>query len=357
MAEEAPTGGERTEDPSAKRREDFRKKGQVAQSKEVQTAALFSVGLLFWLFYMPHFWNGLTTLVGSIWQSSWEFQGTPQATTILSIFITKEMGLLLAPLFLLILIIGFFSSFFQFGWLLTGVPLIPDFSKLDPIAGMGRIFSKRALLESIKSIAKVTLIGWIAFSTVMAKFNEALILVDTSTSATMIFLAKTAGLILAKVCGLLILLAFIDFLYVRWEMEEKLKMTKQEQKEEFKESEGDPHIKAQIRALQQQMARKRMMAEVPKADAVITNPTHLAVAIRYDQATMAAPIVVAKGADYVAMRIREIARENNVPLIENPPVARFLHKLDLGSPIPEEMFKAVAEILAHIYSLKGKRNL
>jgi len=356
MAEEAPTGGERTEDPSLKRREDFRKKGQVAQSKEVQTAALFSVGLLFWLFYMPHFWEGLSTLVASIWQSAWEFQGTPQATTILSIHLTKEMGLLLAPLFLLILIIGFFSSFFQFGWLLTGVPLIPDFSKLDPIAGMGRIFSKRALLESIKSIAKVTLIGWIAFSTVMAKFNEALILVDTSTTATMIFLAKTAGLILAKVCGLLILLAFIDFLYVRWEMEQKLKMTKQEQKEEFKESEGDPHVKAQIRAIQQQMARKRMMAEVPKADAVITNPTHLAVAIRYDQATMAAPIIVAKGADYVAMRIREVARENNVPLIENPPVARLLHKLDLGTPIPEEMFKAVAEILAHIYSLKGKKH-
>jgi flagellar biosynthetic protein FlhB len=356
MAEEAPTGGERTEDPSAKRRDDFRKKGQVAQSKEVQTAAIFTIGLLFWLYYMPHFWNSLTTLVASIWQSIDEFQGTPSGTLNLSIHLTKEMGILLAPLFLLIMIIGFFSSFFQFGWLLTGVPLIPDFSKLNPIAGMGRIFSKRAVLESFKSIAKVTLIGWVASTTVINKFNEALILVDTSTTATMIFLAKTAGLILAKICAILILLAFIDFLYVRWEMEQKLKMTKQEQKEEFKESEGDPHVKSQIRALQQQMARKRMMAEVPKADAVITNPTHLAVAIKYDQTTMAAPIVVAKGADYVAMRIREIARENNVPLIENPPVARLLHKLDLGAPIPEEMFKAVAEILAHIYSLKGNRN-
>lgn len=355
MAEEAPTGGERTEDPSAKRREDFRKKGQVAQSKEVQTAAIFSLVLLFWLFYMPHFWDGLTTLVAATWKSAWEFEGTPSAIMGLSIHITKEMALLLAPLFLLVLIIGFFSSFFQFGWLLTGVPLIPDFSKLDPIAGMGRLFSKRSLIESIKSIAKVTLIGWIAFSTVMAKFNEALILVDTSASATMLFLAKTAGLIMTKICAILILLAFIDFLYVRWEMEQKLKMTKQEQKEEFKESEGDPHIKAQIRALQQQMARKRMMAEVPKADAVITNPTHLAVAIRYDSAVMAAPIVVAKGADFVAMRIREIARENNIPLVENPPVARLLHKLDLGAAIPEEMFKAVAEILAHIYSLKGKQ--
>ncbi|MBU3983229.1 MAG: flagellar biosynthesis protein FlhB [Proteobacteria bacterium] len=354
MAEEAPTGGERSEDPSAKRREDFRQKGQVAQSKEVQTAALFSLTLLFWLLYMPHFRDGLTTLVGSIWKSAEQFQGTPSATTGLSVHIVKEVGLLLTPLFVLVLIIGFFSSFFQFGWLLTAKPLIPDFSKLDPIAGMGRLFSKRSLIESIKSIAKITLIGWIAFSTVLAKFNEALILVDTSTSAIMTFLAKTAALILSKVCALLIFLAFIDFLYVRWEMEQKLKMTKQEQKEEFKESEGDPHIKAQIRALQQQMAKKRMMAEVPKADAVITNPTHLAVAIKYDPAAMAAPIVVAKGADFVAMRIREIARENNVPLIENPPVARLLHKLDLGAAIPEEMFKAVAEILAHIYSLKGK---
>jgi flagellar biosynthetic protein FlhB len=354
MAEEAPTGGERTEDPSGKRREDFRQKGQVAQSKEVQTAALFSLTLLFWLIYMPHFWDGLTTLVGSIWKSAEQFQGTPSATTGLSVYIVKEVGFLLAPLFVLVLIIGFFSSFFQFGWLLTAKPLMPDFSKLDPIAGMGRLFSKRSLIEIIKSIAKVTLIGWIAFSTVLAKFNEALILVDTSTSAIMIFLAKTAALIMSKVCALLIFLAFIDFLYVRWEMEQKLKMTKQEQKEEVKESEGDPHIKAQIRALQQQMAKKRMMAEVPKADAVITNPTHLAVAIKYDPAAMAAPIVVAKGADFVAMRIREIARENNVPLIENPPVARLLHKLDLGAAIPEEMFKAVAEILAHIYSLKGK---
>ena len=355
MAEEAPTGGERTEDPSAKRREDFRQKGQVAQSKEVQTAALFTLALLFWLFYMPRFWNTLTTLVTATWTSASEFQGTPAAIMGLSIHITKEMALMLAPLFLLVMIIGFFSSFFQFGWLLTAKPLFPDFSKLDPIAGMGRLFSKRALVESIKSIAKVTLIGWIAFSTVLAKFNEALILVDTSVSATMLYLARTAALILAKICALLILLAFIDFLYVRWEMEQKLKMTKQEQKEEFKESEGDPHIKAQIRALQQQMAKKRMMAEVPKADAVITNPTHLAVAIKYDPAAMVAPIIIAKGADFVAMRIREIARENNIPLVENPPVARLLHKLDLGAAIPEEMFKAVAEILAHIYSLKGKR--
>ncbi len=354
MAEEAPSGGERTEAPSSKRREDFRKKGQVAQSKEVQTAALFTVLLLFWIFYMPSFWRGLLDLLSTLWQSIGDIELTPQSTMNLAFFLLQRSVVLLVPLFLLVLIIGFFSSFMQFGWLLTAKPLIPDFSKLDPIKGFGRLFSKRSVIEVIKSLLKVALITWVAATTVMNHFQEALILVDTSVAMTFSYLAKVSTLILAKVCAVLILLAILDFSFTKWEMEEKMKMTKQELKEEFKESEGDPHIKAQIRAIQQQMARKRMMAEVPSADVVITNPTHISVAIRYDSGKMAAPVLVAKGADHVAMKIREIAREHNIPLVENPPVARLLHKLDLGAAIPEEMFRAVAEILAHVYSLKGK---
>ena len=354
MAEESPTGGERTEEPSSKRREDFRKKGQVAQSKEVQTAALLTLTLLFWLMYLPTFWQGFTTLVFAIWQASGEFEITPASTMSLSFFLLQKIGLLLAPLFLLVVIISFFSSFFQFGWLITSNPLLPDFAKLNPITGMARFFSKRSLIEVVKSIIKVLLIGWIAFSTVFDHFAEALILIDTSVGATLSYLATTSALIMAKICAALILIAFLDFMFIRWELEEKMKMTKQELKEEFKESEGDPHIKAQIRAIQQEMARKRMMAEVPKADVVITNPTHFAVAIRYEAKKMDSPMVVAKGADHLAMKIREIARENNVPIVENPPVARLLHRLDLGQHVPEDLFKAVAEILAHVYSLKGK---
>lgn len=354
MAEESPTGGERTEAPSAKRREDFRKKGQVAQSKEVQTAALFSLTLLFWLMYLPTFWKEFTTLVFAIWQASGEFEITPASTMSLSFFLLQKIGLLLAPLFLLVVLVSFFSSFFQFGWLLTSNPLIPDFAKLNPLSGMARFFSKRSLIEVVKSMLKVLLIGWIAFSTVFDHFAEALILVDTGIATTLNYLATTSGLILAKICAVMILMALLDFLFVRWELEEKMKMTKQELKEEFKESEGDPHIKAQIRAIQQQMARKRMMAEVPKADVVITNPTHLAVAIRYEAKKMDSPMVVAKGADHLAMKIREIAREHQVPIVENPPVARLLHRLDLGQHVPEDLFKAVAEILAHVYSLKGR---
>jgi flagellar biosynthetic protein FlhB len=354
MAEESPTGGERTEAPSAKRRQEFRDKGQVAQSKEVHTAALFSVILIFWIFYMPTFWNGLNSLLISIWYSSSDVVVNPANIISLSFYIFQQFALLLGPLFLLILIVGFFSSFFQIGWIFTAEPMIPDISRFDVIKGIGRFFSQKSLLEIVKSMLKVGLIGWIAFSTVLDKFNEALVLVDTPAITIIHFIGKTAALILTKICALLILLALIDFLFVKWEMEQKMKMTKQELKEEFKETEGDPFIKSQIRSIQAQMARKRMMAEVPKADVVVTNPTHLSVALRYTPGKMDAPVIVAKGAGHVAMRIREIAREHNIPLVENPPVARLLHKMDLGATIPEEMFKAVAEILAYVYSLKGK---
>lgn len=352
MAEESSTGGEKTEEPSAKRRADFRKKGQVGQSKEVQTACLFTIILLFWMFYMPEFWADLSKLVSSIWMNINQFDGSPETVHRLAIFLAKEMALLLLPLFILVMIIGFFSSVFQIGWLFTTQPLTPDFSKISPIQGFGRMFSMRAIVDLFKSVGKVILIGWVAYSTIIDHFDEALILVDTSPGATILFLGRVATLILAKVCGLMILIASIDFMYTKHEMEEKMKMTKQEIKEEFKEMEGDPFIKSQIRRIQQEMAQKRMMADVPDADVVVTNPTHISVAIKYDTKSMDAPIVLAKGADHIAMKIREIARKNEIPIMENPPVARLLHKIDLGATIPEEMFKAVAEILAHVYSLK-----
>ena len=217
------------------------------------------------------------------------------------------------PLFLLALVVGFFSTFVQIGWLFTTHPLIPDLSKLDPIKGMGRFISKRALVEVVKSLLKVGLIGWVAFKTMQGEFDKALILSEIPVSGTLLYLAKTAALVMAKVAGIMIVLAILDYAFVRWEMEEKMKMTKQEQKEESKETEGDPHIKSKIRSIQQQMARSRMMAAVPESDVVITNPTHYAVAIQYKSGKMEAPIVLAKGQDIVASRIREIARENDVP--------------------------------------------
>ncbi len=348
----ADTDQERTEQATAKRRKEFREKGQVAQSKEVQTAALLSATLLLWYFYAPPFWRRLSAWLAEMWRLSAAVEVTPAAVVALLGQLGMRAALLLAPLLLLVLLVGFFSSFLQIGWLFTFKPLQPDFAKLNPVAGAARFVSKRSLVEVVKSLAKVLLVGTVAYKVVSSEFDRALTLVDMEVFETVRFLGQVALRVLLKSCGILILLGLLDFLFVRWEMEQKMKMTKQEQKEEHKESEGDPHIKSRIRSLQYQMARRRMMAEVPKADVVITNPTHYSVALLYDRSRMEAPQVVAKGADHLAMRIREIARENGVPLVENRPVARALYKVELGKPVPEDLFKAVAEILAYVYGLR-----
>ncbi len=347
---------EKTEQATAKRREDFRKKGQVAQSREIHTAALMTAFLLLWTFYGPIFWDNLQGLLGGLLAQTGSFEVTPLSVQNLLLFILGKLALLLAPLLLLVLVIGFFSTFLQVGWLFTTKPLEPELGKLNPIKGAARFFSKRSLLEIVKSLVKVSVIGLVAFKTVAGEFEQGLYLIDMPPVSTISYLAGVAFSVLVKTCGILIVLGIIDLLFVRWELEEKMKMTKQEQKEEFKESEGDPHLKGKIRQIQMEQARRRMMEEVPRADVIITNPTHLSVAISYRRGEMDAPQIVAKGADAVAMRIREIAREHNVPLVENVPVARALFKVELGSEVPEELFKAVAEILAYVYSLKGKKN-
>jgi flagellar biosynthetic protein FlhB len=348
----ADTDQERTEQATAKRRQDFRDKGQVAQSKEVHTAALLSATLLLWYFYAAPFWRRLSAWLAEMWRVSAASDVTSAAVISLLGQLGMQAALLLAPLLLVVLLVGFFSSFLQIGWLFTFKPLQPDFAKLNPVAGAARFVSKRSLVEVVKSLAKMLLVGTVAFKVVSSEFDRALCLIDMEVFETVRFLGQVALRVLLKSCGILVLLGLLDFLFVRWEMEQKMKMTREEQKEEYKESEGDPHIKSRIRSLQQQMARRRMMAEVPKADVVITNPTHFSVALLYDRSRMDAPQVVAKGADNVAMRIREIARENNVPLVENKLVARALYKIDLGKPVPEELFKAVAEILAYVYGLR-----
>ncbi|WP_305043264.1 flagellar biosynthesis protein FlhB [Geoalkalibacter sp.] len=352
----ADSGQEKTEQATAKRREDFRQKGQVAQSREVNTAILMTGAVILWFFYAPVFWRGINEILAAIWGRSAEMAVTTATVPGLFSMLIGKVGLLLAPLLLLTLVLGVAASVAQIGWLFTTKPMEPDFSKLNPITGMKKFVSKRMVVELVKSLIKVGVVGYVAYRTVAGEFENALYLVDMDLVETVRYLGKVSFLILLKTCGVLMILAIFDYGFTRWEMEEKMKMTKQETKEEHKQTEGDPHIKAKIRGVQMQMARKRMMAEVPKADVVVTNPTHLSVALVYERGKMDAPRVVAKGADLVAMKIREIARENNVPLVENVPVARALYQVELGQDIPEDMFKAVAEILAYVYSLKGRQS-
>lgn len=346
------SGSERTEDATGKRRQDFREKGQVAQSKEVATAALMTTSLLFWVFYASHFWSDMRQMLAGTLRHLEQIPVTYLGILVLGEETIFVLARLLWPVFLLTMIVGFFVSFAQVGPLLTAKPFMPELSKFNPIKGVGRMFSKRSAVELVKSLAKVGLVGSVAYNTLSNEFDGALGLLSADLSQTIAYLGNTAYLVMAKTCGILIVLGFIDYLFTRYEMEQKMKMTKQEVKEEFKESEGDPQHKARVRSMQQQMSRGRMMSEVPKADVIITNPTHLSIAISYVRDEMDAPKMVAKGADHLAFRIREIARENKIPVIENKPVARALYKLEIGESVPEDMFKAVAEILAYIYSVK-----
>lgn len=350
MAEES--GQERTEDATAKRRNDFREKGQVAQSKEVATAALLTASLLLWLFYARYFWADLKKIYDGLLRMMAEFHATPLAVVNLAWEMGVVMAKLLWPVFLLTMVVGFLSSFLQVGPLFSTKVFQPDLNKFNPIKGMAKFVSKRSAVELIKSLAKIALIAFVAYNTVANEFETALTLSLLDLNQTLIFLGQVAFLVLAKTCGIMIALAAIDFAFSRYEMEQKMKMTKQEVKEEFKETEGDPQLKARVRSVQQQMARKRMMAEVPKADVIVTNPTHLSIAISYQRSEMDAPKIVAKGADHLAFRIREIAKEHQVPIIENKPVARALYRQEVGEEVPEEMFTAVAELLAYVYSLK-----
>lgn len=346
---------QKTEAATGKRRGEFRDKGQVAQSKEVNTAALMTTTLLLWLFYGPVFWEDLSTFVAGFLSLSGEYQVTQQSIVYLAVFVTQAMFKMLTPFLILAMVVGFLASYLQIGWIFSTQPFMPDIAKFNPIKGMGKFFSKKSMLEVVKSLAKVGLVGFVAYKTVKNEFEGALYLVDMDVSEAIRYLAHVGMLVLAKSCAIFIALAAIDFYFQRHDMEEQMKMTKQEVKEEHRDIEGDPQIKSKRRSIQMQRARQRMMAEVPKADVVITNPTHISVAIRYEKGEMEAPQVIAKGADHLALRIREIAKEHKIPIVENIFVARALHKIELGTAIPENLFKAVAEILAYVYKLKGKR--
>lgn len=350
MAED--TGQERTEEATLKRRLDFREKGQVAQSKEVATAALLTAALLLWSFYASQFWDKLKHTYIDLLKLMAVFNPTPLEVANLFWGLGTFMAKLLWPVFLLTMVVGFFSSFLQVGPLFSTKVFKPELSKFNIIKGMAKFVSKRSAVELVKSMAKILLIVFVAYRTIANQFNEILMLSLLDLNQTLIFLGKVAFLVLGKTCGIMIALAVIDFAFSRYEMEQKMKMTKQEVKEEFKETEGDPQLKARVRSVQQEMARKRMMAEVPSADVIVTNPTHLSIAISYQRETMVAPKIIAKGADHLAFRIREIAREHKIPIIENKPVARALYKQEVGEEVPEEMFTAVAELLAYVYSLK-----
>jgi flagellar biosynthetic protein FlhB len=349
------SGQEKTEPATSKKRADARERGQVAQSKEISSAMILMASLGFFYFAGGWlFWN-LSEIFTRIYQNidTLRIYDVSGARAFSQDVIYRLLAVLL-PFLLPIAVAGLVANIYQVGFQFHKKAIEPKFSKLNPISGMKRFVSLKALVELSKSMVKILFIGTIAYLLVKSDMSAFPNLMYQEVGQILIFIARAALKICLFVCLAMIVLAALDFLYQRWQHEQDLKMTKQEVKDEQKQTHGDPKVKSRIRSMQLEMARRRMMEAVPEADVVITNPTHLAIALKFDAQEMIAPLVLAKGAGHVALRIKEIAAENQIPMVEDKPLAQALYKMvELGDYIPSELYRAVAEVLAYVYRLKG----
>lgn len=346
--------GEKTEDATPKRKAEARKKGQVAKSVEINSAFAILAAFLALKVIGVYIYDELATYMRLIYVSFSIADFT--INSVQKIFFDFGIVFLKTslPIMFAILITSISINFFQVGFNFSLEPLMPQLDRLNPLSGFKRIFSKRSLVELLKSIFKIAIVGYFIYNFIIAETEHLPQLIGAELFDS---LKITAALILDlvfQISGVMLVLAALDFFYQHWEHNQSLKMSKQELKEEYKQTEGNPQIKGKIKERQRAMAMRRMMQEVPKADVVVTNPTHFAVALKYDN-TMAAPMIVAKGQDIMAMRIKDIAKEHRVTIVENKPLARALYgSTEVGDIVPQELYKSVAEVLAYVYRLKKK---
>lgn len=346
--------GDKTEEPTSKKRADAKKKGQVGRSTELSTAFVLLIGFFIIKVMWAHIYGSIAAYTTYVFS---HLNQPVDTENILRIFIgiIELLAQTSLPIMLGIMVMGLAINVFQVGlnFNTEAIGFKPD--KLNPINGFGRIFSKRSLVELVKSLFKIAIIGFFLYDFLkdhlmaMPQF----IYFDLPNS-----LAQIADIVFSmafEVIAVIIVLGILDYGYQKWQTTQDLKMTKQEVKDEMKQTEGDPQIKGKIKQKQRQMAMSRMMQEVPKADVIVTNPTHFAVALQYSKG-MVAPLIVAKGQDLVAQRIKDIARDARVPIVENRPLARALYaSAEVGDMVPAELYQAVAEVLAYVYRLKNRR--
>ncbi|MFQ5750511.1 MAG: flagellar biosynthesis protein FlhB [bacterium] len=348
---------EKTEQATPKRLQEAREKGNVAKSPEFNSVFILFFGLLTLYFLSSAIFNDLNNGYTIFYQEMGNFEITLNSISYYLGLGIKAISGLFAPLLIVLVIVGVGVNVAQVGFLFTLKPLIPDFSKLNPLSGFKKFFSLRSFIELLKGILKLLIVGLITYWTIMGQKDRYLTLIYESVGEIINFIGSVIFQIALRTTAALLVLAIFDLIYQRWQYKKDLMMTKQEVKEELKQAEGDPLIKSTIKSLQFARSRERMMNNVPQADVVVTNPTKLAVALKYDSVKMNAPVVVAKGARLLAQRIKEIAKEHDIPIIENKPLAQSLYKIcQVGKEIPFEFFHTVAEVFAYVYQLKNRMN-
>ncbi|MBO6521472.1 MAG: flagellar biosynthesis protein FlhB [Rhodospirillales bacterium] len=353
MAEE--DDAQKTEDPTDKKLSRAREKGQVASSQEVKSWVVLLAGAAGIVFMSPIIADDIRVIsipyLENVHAIPSDFEGMRHNLIGSAI----EVGLAVAPLFLLIVLFALAGNIMQFGLLFAPEKVKPDFEKVSPMKGLKRMFSMRSVVEFGKGILKLVIVSAVALGITLPLMQDITLMPGFSMAAIMDRILNIAILLAAGTIAVMTAIAALDFMFQKYQFTKSMRMSKQEVKDEHKQSEGDPQVKARIRSLRQQRARERMMAAVPEADVVITNPTHYAVALQYEIDEMSAPRLVAKGVDTLAFRIREVAEEHDIPIVENPPLARALHaSVEIDEEIPPEHFVAVAEVIGYVMRLKGK---
>ncbi len=348
---------DKTEEPTAKKLDDARKEGQVAKSQELVTAAM-----LFGLFLAIRLFGGyIANSFMKVFHKNFGYISA-YTTEMPSVGVMSRMFgealldvfLITLPIFIFALVLAIGLNIFQVKWKPTSKPLKPKFDRLNPVSGFKKMFSMDKLMELVKSVAKIGMIFYIAYDTLTEEVDTLKILYDLELLSAVIYIADFVINLGIKISAVYLLIGFIDFLYQKFKFKKDMKMSKQEVKDEYKQQEGDPQVKSKIKSKMRETSMRRMMQQMPEADVVITNPTHFACAIKYDKEKAAAPVLIAKGADHLAAKIKEVAREYNVPIVENKPLARMLYyNVDLDSEIPQELYQMTAEVLAYVYGLKN----
>ncbi|CDQ19728.1 flagellar biosynthesis protein FlhB [Halobacillus karajensis] len=346
---------EKTEKATPKKRQDTRKKGQVPKSQDVNTGFLLLLvfGALFIL--GPYMEGTLTGMYKVAFNEYIHRELTEEQTHSMFVEMTMEISKIMAPIMGVAIVAGIASNLLQVGIMFTGEPLKLDLKKLDPIKGAKRIFSARALVELMKSLLKISLVGVITFSIIWINKDQMMMMSQKSVEGALAFFGTITILMGVDSALALLLLSVLDYTYQKYDHEKNIRMSKKDIKDEHKNIEGDPQIKAKIKEKQRQMSASRMMSEVPEADVVITNPTHYAIAIKYEETKSDAPFVVAMGVDFLALKIKEVAQSHHVTIVENRSLARALYQhSEVDQPIDEQFYKAVAEVLAYVYQLEKK---